>query len=400
MMAVVTDTKVAVRMDNASVSYYLAHVISATDYYAFGSPVPGRSFNLTAYRYGFNGMELDNEISGGGSSYYTEFRQYDPRLSRWFSVDPILQPWMSPYCAMDNNPISFVDPFGLIAQGEGGVEGDGEVSQKRYRTKEVKVSANVVKYKNYKEFKYRREHLNRTQNYEKFGTSRKDWKAYLNKTYGTERVNAARNAFLAEQHRNSSSWSTSSTMMASLAISMPASGGVTTPVVAAVGITVGVAALGVAIYQSITYNPDEIFDNLPDYVGKDETVDNAPPLPLTIPLDDAVPNPGGGDNDTRYLHYTDAKGAAGIAASNQILPNSKGKVYLTTSVMNAAEVFQNIFIGAQDYVSKGNYVVVFTLTPDQEANISPSQSDPYELIHDGKIKLRRGIIYVGPNPFK
>jgi hypothetical protein len=62
MMAVVTDTKVAVSMYKASVSYYLAHVISATDYYAFGSPVPGRSFNLEAYRYGFNGMELDDEM--------------------------------------------------------------------------------------------------------------------------------------------------------------------------------------------------------------------------------------------------------------------------------------------------------------------------------------------------
>ena len=118
-MAVVTDQKVAISLDNSTVAYFVADVISATDYYAFGSPVPGRSFSLSSYRYGFNGMERDNEISGAGSSYYTEFRQYDPRLGRWFSVDPILQPWMSPFCAMDNNPISFVDPFGLQASGGG-----------------------------------------------------------------------------------------------------------------------------------------------------------------------------------------------------------------------------------------------------------------------------------------
>jgi hypothetical protein len=31
----------------------------------------------------------DNELSGDENSYTTEFRQLDPRLGRWFSVDPI-----------------------------------------------------------------------------------------------------------------------------------------------------------------------------------------------------------------------------------------------------------------------------------------------------------------------
>ena len=151
-MAVVTDQKVAISTDGNTVAYFVADVISATDYYAFGSPVPGRSFSLSAYRYGFNGMEKDNEISGAGSSYYTEFRQYDPRIGRWGSVDPIMQPWMSPYCAMDNNPISFVDPFGLKA-------GDGDKGKKKDKTPDmgeqetVKVEGEPVrvKYKKWKE---------------------------------------------------------------------------------------------------------------------------------------------------------------------------------------------------------------------------------------------------------
>ncbi|MEZ4929190.1 MAG: hypothetical protein R2777_04175 [Chitinophagales bacterium] len=46
-------------------------------------PMPGRSFTLSDYRFGFNGMEKDDEVSGDGNQYTTEFRQYDPRLGRW-----------------------------------------------------------------------------------------------------------------------------------------------------------------------------------------------------------------------------------------------------------------------------------------------------------------------------
>ncbi|WP_107038358.1 RHS repeat-associated core domain-containing protein [Brumimicrobium mesophilum] len=56
------------------------------------------------------------EVSGDGNSYTTQFRQYDPRLGRWKSLDPLMkiQPWYSPYVAFNNNPIYFVDPTGLI----------------------------------------------------------------------------------------------------------------------------------------------------------------------------------------------------------------------------------------------------------------------------------------------
>ena len=71
------------------------------------------------YRYGFNGMESDNEVKRCGNSYTTEFRQYDPRLGRWLSLDPMMEsfPWMSPFVAFDNNPVYFVDPYGLASEG-------------------------------------------------------------------------------------------------------------------------------------------------------------------------------------------------------------------------------------------------------------------------------------------
>ena len=64
-------------------------------------------------------MELDIEPKGNGNSYTTEFRQYDPRLGRWLSLDPLMAqfPWMSPYVAFDNNPIYYTDPYGLSSMG-------------------------------------------------------------------------------------------------------------------------------------------------------------------------------------------------------------------------------------------------------------------------------------------
>ncbi len=61
-------------------------------------------------QYKFNGKELDQETG----LYYYGARYYDPKGSLWLSVDPHteLDPSMSGYSAMGNNPISFIDPDG------------------------------------------------------------------------------------------------------------------------------------------------------------------------------------------------------------------------------------------------------------------------------------------------
>ncbi len=64
------------------------------------------------YRYGFNGMEKDDNIKGSGNSYTTHFRQLDPRLGRWLSIDPKMSAWESPYVSMGNTPIWASDPMG------------------------------------------------------------------------------------------------------------------------------------------------------------------------------------------------------------------------------------------------------------------------------------------------
>lgn len=77
--------------------------------------MPGRNGSATdQYRYGYQGSEKDDEVKGNGNSYTTHFRQHDPRVGRWLSIDPKSRkfPWSSPYVSMSNNPIYYNDPLG------------------------------------------------------------------------------------------------------------------------------------------------------------------------------------------------------------------------------------------------------------------------------------------------
>ena len=111
--AVITDRKTPALI--SAKHLYEAVVVMKSDYYPYGMQMPGRNENSGEYRYGYNGMEKDAEMKGEGNSYTTEFRQYDPRLGRWLSLDPLMKkfPWMSPYVAFNNNPVFYIDPLGL-----------------------------------------------------------------------------------------------------------------------------------------------------------------------------------------------------------------------------------------------------------------------------------------------
>lgn len=65
------------------------------------------------YRFAFNGMEADNEISGIGNTYTASFWQYDPRIGRRWNIDPVINEWESAYATFHNSPVSFADPEGL-----------------------------------------------------------------------------------------------------------------------------------------------------------------------------------------------------------------------------------------------------------------------------------------------
>ncbi len=77
---------------------------------------PGRKYDAgSGYRYGFNGKEMDNEVKGSENQYDYGFRIYDPRLSRFLSVDPLTKsyPWYTPYQFAGNKPIIAIDLDGL-----------------------------------------------------------------------------------------------------------------------------------------------------------------------------------------------------------------------------------------------------------------------------------------------
>jgi RHS repeat-associated protein len=52
-------------------------------------PKPGKVVTPNDYRYGFQGQEKDDELKGEGNSYDYDKRFYDPRIGRYFSLDPL-----------------------------------------------------------------------------------------------------------------------------------------------------------------------------------------------------------------------------------------------------------------------------------------------------------------------
>lgn len=114
VLNVVTDRKlpVADANDITKIAYFTADVVSFADYMPFGMLMPGRSGNSDAYNRGYQGSLKDNEIAGNDNHYTTFFRELDPRLGRWWSIDPKRSAWESPYVSMGNNPILLNDPFG------------------------------------------------------------------------------------------------------------------------------------------------------------------------------------------------------------------------------------------------------------------------------------------------
>jgi len=104
------------------------------------------------YRFGYGTMEKDNEWAGIGNSYTTTFRQYDPRIGRWLSLDPEMAkyPGWSPYVYAFNNPILFNDPNGDdppykikngVLQGEGVVH---DITKETQRPKMKVITAVVL----------------------------------------------------------------------------------------------------------------------------------------------------------------------------------------------------------------------------------------------------------------
>jgi len=77
--------------------------------------LPNRHGSTDDYRYGFQGQEKDDEIKGEGNSVNFKYRMHDPRVGRFFAVDPLTSKysWNSPYAFSENRVIDYVELEGL-----------------------------------------------------------------------------------------------------------------------------------------------------------------------------------------------------------------------------------------------------------------------------------------------
>jgi RHS repeat-associated protein len=140
VLVTVSDKNIAFDNDsNGEIDYRLADVLTANDYYPFGMGMHNRTYSASsAYRYGFNGKENDNEIKGEGNHQDYGMRVYDPRIGRFLSEDPLTQeyPWFTPFQFAGNMPIWAIDIDGM--------EGDKQPNGNENKTeKEKEYDANM-----------------------------------------------------------------------------------------------------------------------------------------------------------------------------------------------------------------------------------------------------------------
>lgn len=90
---------------------------NTADYSPFGVQLDGRTVQGDFYRRGFNGMEKDDEVKGGGNHISWGDYGMDVRIGRRFNIDPEWQRIVSQsvYCVNNNNPIFLHDPDGRFA---------------------------------------------------------------------------------------------------------------------------------------------------------------------------------------------------------------------------------------------------------------------------------------------
>jgi RHS repeat-associated protein len=111
VLSVISDK--AIPHDNGGVvDYFLADIRQAQDFSPFGVQLKGRNLikrgNTELYRSGFQGQEEDDEMKGDGNSVNYTFRMHDPRLGRFFAVDPLHKdfPWNSTFAFSENKTIN------------------------------------------------------------------------------------------------------------------------------------------------------------------------------------------------------------------------------------------------------------------------------------------------------
>jgi len=115
VLATISDRRLGIDSDlNQQTNYFNSNILNATDYFPFGMIMTERLTENLGYKFGFNGMEKDDELKGNGNSYDFGARFYDPRVGVWLSLDPVQNNsyLISSYAFVQNNPINYFDPNG------------------------------------------------------------------------------------------------------------------------------------------------------------------------------------------------------------------------------------------------------------------------------------------------
>ena len=115
VLATVTDRKLPVDDTQGNIDHFEADVFTAQDYYAFGMGMPEREFMGEEFKFGFQGQERDNEIKGVGNNVNFKYRMHDPRVGRFFTVDPLAAEYAhnSPYAFSENRLLDGIELEGL-----------------------------------------------------------------------------------------------------------------------------------------------------------------------------------------------------------------------------------------------------------------------------------------------
>ena len=89
-------------------------IIAYSDYYPYGMLMEGRN-DSNVYRYGFQGQEQDDEVKGTGKAVNYTYRRHDPRIGRFFAMDPLSEKYAyySSYQFSGNKLINSVELEGL-----------------------------------------------------------------------------------------------------------------------------------------------------------------------------------------------------------------------------------------------------------------------------------------------